>query len=444
LFFARSQARIDRRIRDGFVTDTIEIQPSGPLCGTIRPPGSKSITNRALVCAALADGQSMLTGALDSEDTRVMIEALRQLGIAVDHDPDTRTVRLTGCAGRIPASEADLYVGNSGTTVRFLTAVVTLGHGTFRLDGTPRMRQRPIQDLLDALAELGADARSESPGGCPPVVVRGRGLRGGRAAVAGTISSQFLSGLLMAAPCATEPVELTVAGALVSKPYVEMTLAVMSAFGVEVEVENLRRFVIPSGRPYRACRYAIEPDASAASYFFAAAAVTGGRVTVEGLSKRSLQGDVAFCDCLARMGCHVDYGPQSITVSGRSLRGIEVNMNAISDTVQTLAAVALFADGPTAISGVAHIRHKETDRLGALAAELRKLGAEVEERTDGLRIVPGKLRVAQIDTYDDHRMAMSLAVVGLASSGVVIRNPDCTAKTYPQFFDDLADLVRSE
>jgi len=423
------------------MTEAIEIRPSGPVRGTIRPPGSKSITNRALVCAALADGKSVLTGALDSEDTRVMIDCLQQLGVAIDHDAAAGTIRVLGTAGRLPAHGADLYVANSGTTVRFLTAVVALASGTFRLDGTPRMRQRPIRDLLDALGQLGVDARTEADSGCPPVIVHAHGLPGGRATVAGSISSQFLSGLLMAGPCAAGPLELVVSGELVSRPYVEMTLAVMSAFGVSVEVEPLTRFVIPAGRPYRARRYQIEPDASAASYFFAAAAVTGGEVTVEGLTQDSLQGDVAFCECLARMGCEVAYRANSITVIGRPLHGIQLDMNAISDTVQTLAAVALFADGPTTITGVAHIRHKETDRLAALATELRKLGAKVHLRPDGLRIVPGDRRPAQIDTYDDHRMAMSLAVVGLGQAGVVIRDPACTAKTYPQFFTDLAKLA---
>jgi len=420
--------------------ETIEIRPSGPVGGTIRPPGSKSITNRALICAALAEGESTLSGALDSEDTRVMIEALRQLGLSIEHDRPSRTIRVVGCGGRIPASEAELYVANSGTTVRFLTAMVTLGQGTFRLAGTPRMCQRPIRDLIDALNQLGADVRAESKTGCPPVVAQSSGLRGGRATIAGNISSQFLSGLLMAAPCARQDIELVVEGDLVSKPYVRMTLAVMSAFGVPVDDHGLTRFVIPAGGAYRARPYEIEPDASAASYFFAAAAITGGTVTVEGLSRHSLQGDVAFCDCLQEMGCEVDYGPDSITVRGRPLHGIEVDMNAISDTVQTLGAVALFAKGPTTIKNVAHIRHKETDRIAALATELRKLGADVEERTDGLRITPGELHGAQIDTYDDHRMAMSLALAGLTVPGVVICDPGCTAKTYPQFFDDLAGL----
>jgi 3-phosphoshikimate 1-carboxyvinyltransferase len=419
--------------------EKIEIRPAGPLRATIRPPGSKSITNRALVCAALAEGDSKLTGALDSEDTRVMLESLRLLGLAPMHDWQTATIRIDGCGGRLPVGNANLFVANSGTTLRFLTAMVAIGRGIFRLDGSPRMRERPVQDLLDALGQLGADAATELGSGCPPVVVRAAGLPGGRAVVAGDISSQFLSGLLMAAPYAVKPVELIVEGDLVSKPYVEMTLAVMSAFGVKVAADDLSRFVVPMGRPYRGRVYAIEPDASAASYFFAAAAIAGGEVTVEGLSRDSLQGDVAFCDCLERMGCRVEYGPKGITVARQErLRGIHVDMNAISDTVQTLAAVALFADGPTTIAGVAHIRHKETDRIHALAVELSKLGAAVEERNDGLRIVPGPLRAAEIDTYNDHRMAMSLALVGLAVPGVVIRDPACTAKTYPGFFEDLA------
>jgi 3-phosphoshikimate 1-carboxyvinyltransferase len=423
------------------MVETIEIQPTGPLRGTIRPPGSKSITNRALVCAALADGASTLTGALDSEDTRVMIDALRQLGITVDHDLTTASIRVLGCGGRLPVKEADLHVANSGTTIRFLTALAAIGQGDFRLDGTPRMRQRPISDLLDALRQLGGDAVSEAGTGCPPVLVRANGLRGGRATVAGDISSQFLSGLLMASPCAAANVELLVQGELVSQPYVDMTLAVMSSFGVDVKSETAR-FAISAPQSYRGREYDVEPDASAASYFFAAAAITQGEVTVEGLSKHSLQGDVRFCECLERMGCEVRYEENRITVAGRPLCGIDVDMNAISDTVQTLGAVALFAEGPTVVRNVAHIRHKETDRIHALAVELRKLGAEVEERDDGLKITPRPLHGAEIDTYDDHRMAMSLALVGLKIPGVVIRDPGCTAKTYPQFFRDLEKLGR--
>jgi 3-phosphoshikimate 1-carboxyvinyltransferase len=428
-------------MQDEIAGDKLEIKPCGPVSGSIRPPGSKSITNRALVCAALAQGESTLTGALDSEDTRVMIDSLRTLGLTVEHDRQAAAIRISGCGGRLPSREADLYAANSGTTLRFITALATLGNGRFRLDGSERMRQRPVQDLLDALRQLGADVESELGTGCPPVVVRASGLPGGRAVVSGAISSQFLSGLLLSSPYARRPVELVVDGALVSQPYVSMTIAVMAAFGGRVETENLSAFVVPGQQSYRGRVYAVEPDASAASYFFATAAITGGQVTVEGLSRSSLQGDVAFCDCLRSMGCDVKYRTDSISVAGRPLRGVAVNMNAISDTVQTLAAVAVFADGPTTITGAAHIRHKETDRLGALAAELRKLGATVDETADGLRIVPAKLRGAEIETYNDHRMAMALALVGLSVPGVVILNPGCVGKTYPGFFADLRGIT---
>jgi len=418
----------------------LEINPCGPLIGTIRPPGSKSITNRALVCAALAHGDSQLLGALDSEDTRVMIAALQQLGIDVQVNDDKSELTVRGCGGRIPAREADLFLANSGTSIRFLTALATLGLGWFRLDGVERMRARPIQDLLEGLGHLGADVRSEFDNGCPPVMVRACGLPGGSATIHGNVSSQFLSGLLMVAPYAHEDVCLRVDGQLVSQPYVRMTLAVMSAFGVRVDDSRLDRFQITAPQRYAGREYAIEPDASAASYFWAAAAITGGRVTVTGLNRDAVQGDVAFCDCLARMGCQIDYRADGITVTGGRLRGIAADMNAISDTVLTLAAVALYAEGPTTITGVAHIRHKETDRIGDLARELRQLGARVEELPDGLRIEPAELRGAEIETYNDHRMAMGLALAGLRTPGVVILNPNCTEKTYPRFFDDLRTL----
>ena len=425
------------------MSESIEIEPvAKPVRARVRPPGSKSVTNRALVCAALAKGRSTLRGALDSEDTRVMIAALGELGIAVAAQDAGRTLVVEGTDRRIPAVNAELFCANSGTTIRFLTALVTLGHGAFRLDGVARMRQRPIADLLDALNQLGADARSETGNGCPPVVVHANGLPGGSATVRGDVSSQFLSGLLMATPAAASPVELRIAGPLVSQPYVRMTLAVMRSFGVDVGTnEQFSEFHIRGPLPYRACDYAIEPDASAASYFWAVAAITGGEVTVEGLSAESLQGDVAFVDCLEAMGCEVRRDADSITVVGRALRGIDVDMNAISDTVQTLAVVALFAEGPTTIRNVGHVRHKETDRIAALATELRKLGATVDERDDGLTIAPGRLHGAAIDTYDDHRMAMSFALAGLRQEGVRINHPECTAKTYPGYFHDLAATI---
>ncbi len=419
-----------------------EIEPSGPVEGSVRPPGSKSITNRALVCAALAQGESTLSGCLDSEDTRLMAEALRQLGIPIGTGPQPDVLRVHGQGGRLKPGNHDLFVGNSGTTVRFLTAFAPLGAGTIRLDGVPRMRARPISPLLEALKQLGADARDEAGTGCPPVSVRAEGLPGGTARVGGDISSQYLSGLLMAAPYAQSEVRIHVEGELVSQSYVEMTLAVMRSFGVQVARPDLLSFEIPSGQRYSAIPYEVEPDASAASYFFAAAAITGGNTRVEGLGRESLQGDVAFAGLLEQMGCEVHYSGTDINVVGRPLRGIDVDMNDISDTVQTMAAVALFAEGATRIRGVEHIRHKESNRIEDLARELRKLGASVEEYPDGLAITPGPLHAATLDTYDDHRMAMSLALAGLRVPGVKVRDPACVAKTYPRFFEDLATITR--
>ena len=406
----------------------------------VRVPGSKSLTNRALVVAALADGPSTLSGALDSEDTRVMVEALRRLGVGLEHDPAAATIAVRGCGGRIPAAEAELYVANSGTTLRFLTALVATGRGTFRLDGTARMRQRPVGDLLMALGGLGTDARSELRNGCPPVVVRAAGLDGGFAQVKGGTSSQFLSGLLMALPSARDLTTVEVEGTLVSQPYVAMTLGVMESFGVRIGNHKFRRFNVQPAR-YVGRPYAIEPDASAASYFFAAAAVTGGTITVEGLGTASIQGDMGFVDVLEHMGCAVERSPDATTVTGGRLHGVDVDMNAISDTVMTLAVVALFARGMTRIRNVGHIRHKETDRIAALAAELRKLGATVEEQPDGLFVFPPPaIAPARIATYDDHRMAMAFALAGLKAEGITILDPGCVAKTYPGFWDDLARL----
>jgi 3-phosphoshikimate 1-carboxyvinyltransferase len=412
---------------------------SRPIQGTVRPPGSKSLTNRALIVAALADGRSRLTGTLDSQDTQVMIESLRKLGIDVRHQSTAQTIEVVGCGGRPPAQAADLQLENSGTSIRFLTPLCTLGQGEYRLDGNPRMRQRPIRDLIDALNRLGADTVCDPNTGCPPVTVRAAGLPGGTTQVAGDISSQFLSGLLMAAPGARSPVTIELSGVLVSEPYVDMTLGVMRHFGVAVDRSTPGRFVIQP-QSYRAADYDIEPDASAASYFFAAAAVTGGRVTVEGLSRDALQGDVRFVEALEQMGCRVEWQNSRITVIGGPLRGIDIDMNAVSDTAQTLAAVAPFAEGPTRIRNIAHVRHKETDRIAAVATELRRLGLHVDEHDDGLTIHPGPLHEAVIHTYDDHRMAMSFALVGLRQPGVRIADPQCTAKTYPHFFDDLDKL----
>jgi 3-phosphoshikimate 1-carboxyvinyltransferase len=426
---------------------SIAIEPlDGPMHATVRPPGSKSLTNRALIVAALAEGSSVLTGTLESDDTRVMVESLGRLGLRLTHDPKSQTIDLIGCAGRLPAGSAELWLENSGTSLRFLTAAACLGRGTRRLDGNTRMRQRPIEPLCDALRALGCDARCEGAGGCPPVVVQAKGLAGGRAAIAADLSSQFLSALLMSAPCASAAVYLELQGAVVSEPYVAMTVRVMREFGVEVDSLAEGGYRV---RPqtYRGRSFAIEPDASAASYFFAAAAITGGEVTVEGLSRDSLQGDVRFVEVLEKMGCAVSWGSASITVQGGPLKGVDVDMNDISDTAQTLAAVAAFADGPTRIRNIAHVRHKETDRIRAMVTELHRLGIEAQEHDDGLTIRPpaggpSRIRPALIQTYDDHRMAMSFSLIGLRASGIKINDPVCVAKTYPKFFEDLAAACR--
>ena len=424
-----------------------KIEPlSGPIEIDVKPPGSKSITNRALLCAALADGISTLTGALLSDDTHVMMDSLSRLGIPIQRDGTT--LEIEGCGGRWPNREAELFVKNSGTTIRFLTAMLGLGGGKYRVDGIERMRQRPIGDLVNALGQLGVNASAHSPGECPPVIIDSPPATGGKAKVKGNISSQYLSGLLMAAPLATQDIELEIEGKLISVPYVHMTLEVMRSFGVEVNVvsdaqELPVKFQIPGNSSFQATSYSIEPDASAASYFWAAAAICGGQATVTGLSEQALQGDVGFVNVLEKMGCEIRRRPNSIAVTGPAKKGVTVDMADISDTAQTLAVVALFVDGTTSIRGIAHNRVKETDRIGNLAIELRKLGAAVEEFEDGFAITPGPLRGAEIETYDDHRMAMSLALAGLRQNGVVILDPKCVSKTYPEYFEDLAAIGNS-
>lgn len=427
--------------------EKLEIQPlSKPPQAAVHVPGSKSITNRALVLAALLgkDEPCHLHGCLQSEDTEVMVTALQTLSFQVTADWDEGEVCVTGGTdqNRIPASTADLFVANSGTTMRFVTALVCLGHGAYRLDGVPRMRERPIGDLLDALQQLGVRAVSERGNGCPPVTIDADGLPGGHLKIKGDVSSQFLSAILLVAPFARDEIAIDIDGPLVSQPYVEMTLRMMDQCGLTVLRDTrAHHFVVPGRqRPASGLVYRIEPDASAASYWWAAAAISRGRVTVLELPEHSLQGDVAFVDLLANMGCRIERCSSGITVHGRPLHGIDIDMNDISDTVMTLAAVACFAEGPTTIRNVAHIRHKETDRLAALATELRRVGTGVEEFADGLTITPRPLHGAEIETYNDHRMAMSMALIGLKVPGIVIKNPGCVAKTYPAFFDDLEKL----
>ena len=413
---------------------------AGPVDATVRVPGSKSITNRALVAAALATGASTLRGVLFADDTEAMLGALDDLGVMLEVDRDANRVVVHGVAGRVPPGPAHLDVRLSGTTARFLAPLLGLGRGDYLLDAAPPFRLRPMGPLFAALKELDVVVEETGAPGHLPARIGATGLQGGTVAVPADVSSQFLSGLLLAGPCMTEGLEVSVAGALVSRPYVELTLAVMRAFGAAVEQDGLRTWsVAPSG--YRGIDYAIEPDASAASYFLAAAAITRGRVLVPGLGRDALQGDMAFADVLARMGAEVEWTTGGVEVRGAGhLRGIDVDMADISDTAQTLAAVAVFADGPTRVRGIGFIRAKETDRIAAVVTELRRLGVAAEEHADGFTVHPGTPTPGVVRTYDDHRMAMSFALLGLRVPGIEIADPDCVAKTFPDYFAVLEGL----
>ena len=425
------------------MSDSIEIQSlTHSVNASITPPGSKSLTNRALMIAAMTTGKSMLTGALDSDDTIAMLDSLQRLGVEASHDVTSATMTVEGVGGDFPNKTAELFIGNSGTSIRFLTAMLGFTGGKYKLDGIERMHERPIGPLVDAIQNLGGGIAALSPNNCPPVQIDGPAILGGEVTLSGSLSSQYLSGLLMASPLARETVTLQIEGPLISKPYVQMTCEVMKAFGVQVDAdETANRFVIPAGQQYAATDYVIEPDASAASYFWAVPAILGGKATIHGLTENALQGDVGFVRCLEKMGCEVEFGKNSISVSGPAKHGINIDMADVSDTVQTLSAVALFVDGPTTVTNVAHNRVKETDRIGNLAIELRKFGVQVDEHPDGLTIHPAPLNGATIETYDDHRMAMSLSLVGLKQPGVKILNPGCVSKTYPNFFADLKAFV---
>ncbi|MEX1017341.1 MAG: 3-phosphoshikimate 1-carboxyvinyltransferase [Phycisphaeraceae bacterium] len=429
--------------------DPLAIEPIAPFNAALRLPGSKSLTNRALLLAALANGTSELTGVLFSDDTRRMLDALGRLGFTLDIDEAGKRVTVHGAAGRLPRDRAELDLGNAGTAIRSLTAACCLGPGPYRLDGIARMRQRPIGELVDPLRQLGADVQYLGDDGYPPLQVGApHGLPGGEVTMAPTLSSQFISALLMVAPCCRDGLTLRFDGPVTSRPYVEMTLRLMQRFGAKVNVDDAftRVRVEPGG--YTARAYDIEPDASNASYFLAAAAVVpGSRCVIESLGRASLQGDVHFADVLGRMGAAVRLQDDAITITspanGKSLQGVDVDLNRMPDTAQTLATVALFADGPTTIRNVGNLRVKETDRLAALDNELTKLGATVRIVGDDITITPpahGRIQPAAIDTYDDHRMAMAFAVVGLRAPGVVINDPACVNKTFPDFFDYLDRL----
>lgn len=411
---------------------------------TIVVPGSKSHTNRALVCAALADGISHLEGALFAEDTEAMMSALRQLGIDVEHDRSTHSVAVTGCGGKLEPGPLSLHLAQSGTTGRFVLGLVSLGPGPYEIDGDEQLRSRPFGPLLDALRSLGVSIEGDQL----PIVVRGSGIRSGTVTVSGSVSSQFLSGLLLAAPYARsapedEPrdgVVVELSDELVSKPYIDLTLATMAQFGVRAQHDGYRRFTVPGGA-YSSTSIAIEPDASAATYFFAAAAITGGRVRVPGLGTSTIQGDVRFVDLLERMGARVSRTDSWIEVTGGAeLRGIDVDMADLSDAAQTLAVVAPFATTPTTVRGIGFVKHKETDRISAVVEQLRLRGITVDQSADGFTVHPGRPQPGSVDTYDDHRMAMSFALLGLRQSGITIENPSCVAKTFPEFFSVLEQL----
>ena len=415
-----------------------EITPIGhALDVSVRVPGSKSLTNRALLIASLCTGDTRLTNALFSDDTLYFVKALQCLGFRVGLDPGKCEITITGRAGEIPAEKAELFIGNAGTAARFLTAFLTLGRGDYVLDGERRMRERPIADLASALGQLGASVGTTS--GCPPVRIHASGLPGGNARLAGDLSSQFLSALLMVAPYARRPVEIELSTELHSKPYVDLTLAVMRDFGVNVERDGTQRFLIREARYVSKGSYAIEADASSASYFFAAPAICGGRVRVQDITRSSMQGDRAFLEVLQQMGCEVREESNHTEVAGcNSLRGVDVDLSDCPDTAQTLAAVAPFAATPTRIRGIASARLKETDRVRATCTELMRLGVRVEEHADGMTIHPCEtMKPASIHTYHDHRMAMAFALIGLRVPGICIEDPACVSKTFPGYFDVL-------
>lgn len=430
---------VDFSVEDvrGTFPDELEIVPlDRPPDATVPVPGSKSVTNRALLIAALAAGRSRIRNPLFSDDSYWLMHALARLGIEVSADGEE--VRVSGQSGEIRASGVDLFVGNAGTVARFLPPALALGNGPYTVDGVPRMRERPVSDLVAAMRQLGAAVEYASEDGRFPLVIRGGGIKGGTARVSGTKSSQFVSGLLMAAPYAEVPVTLYAEGRK-EWPYVGITTTVMRDFGVEVDERRGRFEVQPA--VYTARDYDVEPDASGASYFMAAAAVTGGRVRIPGLGSGSPQGDLRFAGVLREMGCDVEIAHDFVEVRGPDrLCGVQADMNAFSDTMITLSAIAPFATTPTTVVNVGHTRLQETDRLAAVATELGRLGVETYVTPTSIRIIPQEVRPAVIETYGDHRMAMAFAVTGLVARGIRIRDPGCVTKTFPDYFERLESL----
>jgi len=418
----------------------LDLEPIARAAGTVKMPGSKSISNRVLLLAALAHGETRVENLLDSDDTGVMLNALELLGVRIERD--SATVR----GGSFPNKSADLHLGNAGTAFRPLTAVLALAGGEYRLSGSLRMHERPIGDLVDALRAFGARIDYLGKEGFPPLALHpGTIRRGAPLRVRGDLSSQYLSALLMAAPLSGSETRIEVEGELISKPYVEITLNLMRRFGVEVERDGWKTFTVPARRYASPGQIRVEGDASSASYFLAAGAIGGGPVRVEGVGRSSIQGDIRFTEVLQKMGAKISWGEDWIEASaGRGkLKPIDADLNHIPDAAMTAAVVALFAQGPSTIRNIASWRVKETDRIAAMATELRKLGAAVEAGADTLRVTPPpELRSAAIDTYDDHRMAMSFSLAAFGGIRVRINDPACVGKTFPEYFEALAGISR--
>ncbi|CNK78758.1 3-phosphoshikimate 1-carboxyvinyltransferase [Yersinia pseudotuberculosis] len=422
--------------------ESLTLQPIALVNGTVNLPGSKSVSNRALLLAALAEGTTQLNNVLDSDDIRHMLNALQVLGVNFRLSADRTCCEVDGLGGKLVAEQPlSLFLGNAGTAMRPLAAVLCLGNSDIVLTGEPRMKERPIGHLVDALRQGGAQIDYLEQENYPPLRLRG-GFRGGELTVDGRVSSQFLTALLMTAPLAEQDTTIRIMGDLVSKPYIDITLHLMKAFGIDVGHENYQIFHIKGGQTYRSPgTYLVEGDASSASYFLAAAAIKGGTVRVTGIGKKSVQGDTKFADVLEKMGAKVTWGDDYIECSRGELQGIDMDMNHIPDAAMTIATTALFATGPTTIRNIYNWRVKETDRLTAMATELRKVGAEVEEGEDYIRVVPPvQLTAADIGTYDDHRMAMCFSLVALSDTPVTILDPKCTAKTFPDYFEQFARL----
>ena len=423
--------------------NTLTLKPISKIDGEINLPGSKSLSNRALLVAALAEGTTRITNLLESDDTRHMLNALKQLGIDYTLSEDKTECTIVGNAGVIHSAEKqELFLGNAGTAMRPLCAALCLGTGSYFLTGEPRMKERPIGHLVDALREAGAKISYQENEGYPPLLIEADGLSGGDVKIDGAISSQFLTALLLAAPMAKENMTITIIGELVSKPYIDITLHIMKEFGVDVVNDNYKIFRIKGGQTYKSVEtFMVEGDASSASYFLAAAAIKGGTVKVTGIGKNSIQGDVQFVDVLEKMGAVVEWGDEFVSVSRGELHAIDMDFNHIPDAAMTIATTALFTEGTTTLRNIYNWRVKETDRLYAMATELRKVGAKVEEGEDYLKITaPTVLKHAAIDTYDDHRMAMCFSLLALDPASVTINEPECTAKTFPTYFEVLESI----